>query len=218
MSSGRRAKPCAAPSLSVVYGIVRQSGGFIAVTSEPGRGTDFWIYLLAVPETPKPILDTEQGPIRGGSETILLAEDEPALRQKLREVLERAGYQVLVAADGDEGLQLALRESQPIHLLLTDVVIPGMSGSGLAERLRTLFPHLRILYISGYPNGGDKKVDLPLEATFIQKPFNKEKLLRRVREVLDRNLSKGQGAYAPALLWFEQVCPCGPPCWRQLVW
>ena len=95
--------------LSVVYGIVRQSGGFITVSSEPGHGTEFRIYLPAVLEMPKPILQSEHGPARGGSETILLVEDEPALRQKICQVMENAGYRVLVARDGDEGLSTGYR-------------------------------------------------------------------------------------------------------------
>jgi CheY-like chemotaxis protein len=120
--------------LSVVYGIVRQSGGFITVSSEPGHGAEFRIYLPAVLEMPKPVLQGEHDPIRGGSETILLVEDQPALRQKICEVMENAGYQVLVARDGNEGFQLAIEDARQIRLLLTDVVMPNMSGPQLSER------------------------------------------------------------------------------------
>lgn len=171
--------------LPIVYGIVKQSGGFITVTSEPGHGTEFRIYLPAVQEMPKPILKAEEGPVRGGSETILVVEDEAALRQKVGEVLENAGYQVLVAGDGDQALQLALREARGIHLLLTDVVMPELSGPRLVERLLTLRPDTKVLYMSGYPNAGDESIDLQSQPNFIQKPFTREKLLRRVREALD---------------------------------
>ena len=173
--------------LSVVYGIVRQSGGFITVSSELGHGTEFRIYLPAVLEIPKPILQSEHGPVRGGSETILLVEDEPALQQKICEVMEHAGYQVLVAGDGDEGFRLAIEDARQIHLLLTDVVMPNMSGPRLAERLRTTRPDTKTLYMSGYPDMGEGSEALRSQPNFIPKPFTQEELLRRVREVLDSN-------------------------------
>jgi PAS domain S-box-containing protein len=173
--------------LSVVYGIVRQSGGFITVSSEPGHGTEFRIYLPAVLEMPKPTLQSEHGPVRGGSETILLVEDEPALRQKICGVMKKAGYRVLVAGGGDEGLRLAIEDARQIHLLLTDVVMPNMSGPRLSERLRTTRPDTKTLYMSGYPDMGEGSEALRSKPNFIQKPFTEEKLLRRVREVLDSN-------------------------------
>ena len=178
--------------LSVVYGIVRQSGGFITVSSEPGHGTEFRIYLPAVLEMPKPIPQSEHGPVRGGSETILLVEDEPALQQKICEVMENAGYQVLVAGDGDEGFRLAREDARQIHLLLTDVVMPNMSGPRLAERLRTTRPDTKTLYMSGYPDMGEGSEALRSQPNFIPKPFTQEELLRRVREVLDSNTPQAQ--------------------------
>ncbi len=173
--------------LSVVYGIVRQSGGFITVSSELGHGAEFRIYLPAVLEMPKSILHREPGPVRGGSETILIVEDEPALRQKVCEVMEHAGYQVLVAGDGDEGFRLTIEDARQIHLLLTDVVMPNMSGARLAERLRTTRPDTKTLYMSGYPEIGDGGEALRSQSNFILKPFSQADLLRRVREVLDSN-------------------------------
>ena len=173
--------------LSVVYGIVRQSGGFITVSSELGHGTEFRIYLPAVLEMPEPILQSEHGPVRGGSETILLVEDEPPLQQKICEVMEHAGYQVLVAGDGDEGFRLAMEDARQIHLLLTDVVMPNMSGPRLAERLQTTRPDTKTLYMSGYPDMGEGSEALRSQPNFIPKPFTQEELLRRVREVLDSN-------------------------------
>ena len=177
--------------LSVVYGIVRQSGGFITVSSEPGHGAEFRIYLPAVLEVPKPILQRRHGPVRGGSETILVVEDEPALRQKIREVMESVGYRVLVARDGDEGTRLAIEDARQIHLLLTDVVMANISGPGLSERLRTTRPDTKTLYMSGYPDMGEGSEALRSQTNFIAKPFTQEVLLRRVREVLDSKTPQG---------------------------
>ena len=171
--------------LSLIYGIVSQSGGFIIVTSEPGHGTEFKIYLPVVLEMPEPIPGNDEGPVKGGSETILLVEDEAALRQKACEVLEKAGYRVLVAGDGNQAIGLALKETRSIHLLLTDVLMPDMSGPRLSERLRSLRPETKVLYMSGYPNAGGASLDLQSQPNFIQKPFTIERLLRRVREVLE---------------------------------
>jgi len=176
--------------LSVVYGIVNQMGGFIEVESEPGKGTEFRINLPVASETPMGIFETDEGPIPGGSETILLAEDEPALRNKLHQVLAKAGYRVIVAADGMQALQLSVEETAPIHLLVTDIVMPEMSGYRVAERLLTLRPEIKVLYISGYPDGSHESVSPASEENFLQKPFTKEKLLRRIREIVDSSESQ----------------------------
>jgi PAS domain S-box-containing protein len=171
--------------LSVVYGIVRQSGGFITVSSEIGLGTEFRIYLPAVLEIPKSTLQNEYEPVRGGSETILLIEDEPPLQQKICAVMQRAGYQVLAARDGDEGLRLAREYGGQIHLLLTDVVMPNLSGPRLADRLRMTRPDTITLYMSGYPDMREGSEAMRSQPNFIPKPFTQEALLGRVREVLD---------------------------------
>jgi PAS domain S-box-containing protein len=176
--------------LSVVYGIVKQSGGFISVSSEPRHGTEFRIYLPVVLEMSQTIRRREPGPVRGGFETILLVEDEPALREKIREVMENVGYRVLVAKDGDEGCRLPVENASRIHLLLTDVVMPNMSGPRLSERLRTTRPDTKTLYMSGYPDMGEGSEALRSQPNFIQKPFTQEELLRRVRDVLDSNTSQ----------------------------
>src|SRR4030095_16446900 len=118
---------------------------------------------------------------------ILLVEDEPPLQQKICKVMEHAGYQVLVAGDGDEGFRLAIEDARPIHLLLTDVVMPNMSGPRLVEHLRTARPDTKTLYMSGYPDMSEGSEALRSQANFIPKPFTQEDLLRRVREVLDSN-------------------------------
>jgi PAS domain S-box-containing protein len=171
--------------LWVVYGIVRKSGGFITLSSEPGGGTEFRIYLPAVLERPKPTRPSEQGPARGGSETILLVEDEPALRQTICEVMKNAGYRVLVAGDGDEGFRLGIEHAREIGLLVTDVVMPNVSGPRLVDRLRTSSPDAKTLYMSGYPDKCEGSEALRSQHNFIQKPFTQQDLLRRMREVLD---------------------------------
>jgi PAS domain S-box-containing protein len=173
--------------LSVVYGVVSQMGGFIALESTPGKGTEFRIHLPVASETRTIASESGVGPVVGGSETILLAEDEPALRDKIRNVLKSAGYRVLVAADGKQALKVYAECAELIHLLVTDVVMPEMSGYRLAERLRILSAHIKVLYMSGYPDPGDGSIGVPSEPDFIQKPFTKDKLLRRVREILDND-------------------------------
>jgi CheY-like chemotaxis protein len=172
--------------LSVVYGIVTQMGGFINVESKPGEGTQFTIHLPLASGNIKLASEVENGPIPGGSETVLLTEDEPALREKIQQVLAKAGYCVLVAADGSHAFRLSVENAGGIDLLLTDVVMPEMSGYRLAERLQILRPQIKVLYMSGHPDPGNETLAPQMEGNFMQKPFTKEKLLRRVREVLDR--------------------------------
>jgi CheY-like chemotaxis protein len=173
--------------LSVVYGIVNQSCGFITVVSEPGRGTEFRIHLPAALEMPGPSLQSKQEPVRGGSETVLLVEDEAALREKVREVLANAGYRVLAAADADSALDIAIRRKERIHLLLIDVVMPEVSGPLLAERLRTIRPDTKVMFMSGYPDLASVDPEFRSRPNFIQKPFSEKELLRGIRRVLDGN-------------------------------
>ncbi len=174
--------------LATVYGIVKQSGGSIWCYSEPGQGTAFKIYLPRVDEAvesldPAPPTAEPQP----GTETILLVEDEDELRSVAREMLEMHGYTVLEAGHPDEALLVAERHSGPIHLLLTDVVMPKMSGRDLAQRLGPLRPEMRVLYVSGYTD--DAIVHhgvLDPGTAFLEKPFNPDDLARKVREVLDQ--------------------------------
>jgi len=174
--------------LATVYGIVKQSGGYIAVSSEPGRGTSFEVYLPRVPAGDEASLRSPQDlRVKHGSETVLLVEDEDTVRGLARTILEDCGYRVLVATRGAEALRIAESHLGPIHLMLTDVVMPGMSGSELAERLCPSYPGMRLLYMSGYTD----EAILPhgvLEpgGAFLQKPFTPEALAGKVREVLDR--------------------------------
>ena len=173
--------------LATVYGIVKQSGGYIWVYSEPGRGATFKVYLPRVEHVGEPVA-APQPPARalGGSETILLAEDEAAVRNLARRVLEKHGYRLLLAATGRDGVRLAEQHGSPIDLLVTDVVMPEMGGRELAQRLTTRQPTLKVLYLSGYTD--DAIVHhgvLDAGVAFLQKPFKPDELVRKIREVLD---------------------------------
>jgi two-component system cell cycle sensor histidine kinase/response regulator CckA len=173
--------------LSTVYGIIKQSGGYIWVYSEPGRGTTFKIYLPRVEapaESLAPVHRAQGTP--SGTETILLAEDDDQLRKLLGGFLQRLGYRVLAAANSEEALAEAAKHAGTIHLLLTDVVMPGESGRQLARRLEEVRPGLRTLYVSGYTDATimDQSI-LERGHHYLQKPFTPTVLARRVREVLD---------------------------------
>ena len=173
--------------LAMVYGTVKQSGGFIWVYSEPGHGATFKIYLPRVdtPTEPATLPAPTVQPARG-SETVLLAEDEPAVRAIAQQALERHGYTVLAAPSGAAALALAAQHAATIDLLLTDVVMPGMSGRDLADRLTAQRPGIRVLYISGYTDNAIVRHGM-LEPglAYLQKPFRPHALVREVREVLD---------------------------------
>jgi CheY-like chemotaxis protein len=173
--------------LSTVYGIVKQSDGQIDVESEPGQGATFRVYLPRVEETPAVSLP-RPGPAAplGGSETILLAEDEDDLRDLASDILQMHGYTVLPARDGDEALAIGERHDGPIHLLMTDVVMPHVGGHELAHRLATHRPDVRVLYMSGYTEDAIVRHRLnAADVTMLQKPFTPNSLARTVRDVLD---------------------------------
>jgi two-component system cell cycle sensor histidine kinase/response regulator CckA len=173
--------------LATVYGIVKQSGGYIWVYSEPGKGTTFKIYLPRVEgESVEDAVAEERKHAPGGSETVMVVEDNESVRSFVRSVLESQGYVLLEAGGSEEALTLIEERSGPIHLLLTDVVMPRMSGPELAARLGPLHPETKVLYMSGYTdNAIVHQGALDAGTHFLQKPFVPDTLTRKIREVLD---------------------------------
>ena len=178
--------------LSTVFGIVKQSNGHIELYSEPGHGTTFKVYLPLLTEdastraSPLAILEVPRG-----TETILLAEDEEAIRDLARIALQSFGYTLLEAANGEEALRIAAAHPTPIDLLVTDVVMPKLSGQELAERLQKVHPGMKVLYISGYTDDAIVRHRIVAEGVaFLHKPFVPSTLARKVREVLDGSGSR----------------------------
>jgi two-component system cell cycle sensor histidine kinase/response regulator CckA len=180
--------------LATVFGIVKQNQGHIWVYSEPGRGTTFKIYLprAGMPrvvegaQTPSDRPTEAAAPPVRGSETLLLVEDESEVRELVRDILLAQGYRVLAAQDGVEALQVAQEHEGPIHLLITDVVMPRMSGKALADQLRSSRPEMRVLFTSGYTDNAIVHHGVLDEGVhFLSKPFELEALARKVREVLE---------------------------------
>jgi len=181
--------------LSTVYGIVKQSGGYIWVYSEPNRGTTFKIYLPRV-DQPAETFRSEKPrtAIQRGTETILLVEDDKSLRELTSSVLKDSGYQVLTAADTEEGLALCSANRDELHLLVTDVIMPGMNGRQLAEQVKQLSPRTKVLYVSGYTNNAIVHYGvLDPGLWFLPKPFALSALVAKVREVLDSEPSDPAG-------------------------
>jgi len=177
--------------LATVYGIVKQSGGWIWVDSAPGAGATFEVFLpeVAAPEQEGTGSHREPEEL-SGSETILFADDEEAIRELAAQALRQKGYRVLTAESGTQALELALRETAPIHVLITDAFMPGMGGPELATRLRETRPDTRILYISGYAeDAGVLQEALKGGGSFLQKPFTLEQLARKLRRLLSDDLT-----------------------------
>jgi len=172
--------------LATVFGIVTQAGGNIWVYSEPGKGTTFKVYLPCTDEVEEPEVSRSTASSFNGTETILIAEDEEQLRNAVRRALERQGFSVLVACSGPEAIELCERHAGKIALLLTDIVMPGMSGRELVDRLAPLRPSLKVLYMSGYTETvlADPAIS-DARMAFLPKPFTPESLLRKVRETID---------------------------------
>jgi CheY-like chemotaxis protein len=184
--------------LSTVYGIVKQSGGHVAVKSEIGSGTTFKVYLPRVNAAPESVSadgSTQDGIT--GCETVLLVEDDEALRGLVTQILSKRGYKVLAAADPESALEINSQHRGPIQLFLTDLVLRQMNGHELAQKLTASRPGTRVLFMSGYTseaiaNGGL----LEAEVAFLQKPFTTSGLARKVREVLDQGETKTKSAAA----------------------
>jgi len=171
--------------LSTAYGIIKQSGGFIAVFSEPGEGTTFEVYLPRAEAKDQALQDEPQFTDLRGHETILIVEDEKAVRKLTRRILSSAGYTVLSAANGGEALLECERHAGKIHLVLTDVVMPRMSGKELSARLTKVYPDLKVLFMSGYTDDAIVHHGILDEGThFLAKPFTSPELLKKIRIVL----------------------------------
>jgi CheY-like chemotaxis protein len=174
--------------LATVYGVVKQSGGFIWVDSSPGAGTTFEIYLpQATGKAASAEPDEKPSTISGGSETVLVVEDEAGVRELACQFLRVKGYDVLEAAGGMQALDIARSHAGTIHLLLSDMVMPKMSGGELAKRLKAIRPEIRIAFMSGYSefSRGDLGKGFP-EAPVLQKPFSPASLVEIVRDTLSR--------------------------------
>jgi CheY-like chemotaxis protein len=175
--------------LSTVYGIVKQSGGSIWVNSEVGCGTTFRIYL---PRVDDPVV-VEGEPVESesesGTETILVVEDDQPVRKLICETLRGTGYRVIEAANGDAAVRVCQEHQGPIPLMITDLVMPQMSGRELADRLVQLRPHMQVLFISGYTDDAAVRHGLlKSAAAFLEKPFSPGALARKVRSILDRQV------------------------------
>jgi two-component system, cell cycle sensor histidine kinase and response regulator CckA len=190
--------------LSTVYGIIKQSGGNIWAYSEPGLGTTFKIYLPRVEKAAKayrPRLKTKEAGAPGGTETILLVEDEDAVRTMVSKILKNKGYTVLEARQGNEAIEICERNEGSINLMVTDVIMPHMSGRELAARLAPKRPEMRVLYMSGYPDNTIVQHGVLEPGTaFLQKPFTINALELKVREVLDGTRQGGREGQT-----FEQI-------------
>jgi CheY-like chemotaxis protein len=173
--------------LATVYGIVRQSGGQIQVASRPHEGSTFTVYLPRTesPARPASPLAAPAEPVPGGSETVLVVEDEEAVRHLVCRVLRGKGYRVLEAPHAEAALVIASATAEAIHLLLTDIVMPGLGGPALAAQLTSERPALRVLFITGYaPEAVERRGHLADTGGLLEKPFTADQLARKVREVL----------------------------------
>jgi signal transduction histidine kinase/CheY-like chemotaxis protein/HAMP domain-containing protein len=184
--------------LATVYGIVKQHDGWVEVNSERGKGSTFDVYFPASDELPDRIMQETAvtGPVAGGTETILIVEDEPVLRSMARDILEECGYRILEASSGKDALDVWTRQAEKIDLLLTDMVMPdGISGVNLAEKLLAGQPNLKVVFTSGYTSSEvDRDMLARTHATFLQKPYTHGELARIVRDCLDKNDGNGASA------------------------
>ncbi|HSL92955.1 MAG TPA: response regulator, partial [Candidatus Limnocylindrales bacterium] len=173
--------------LAMVYGIVKQGGGYILVDSETGRGTTFRICFSRTKEEPRPSApEISSSAPSTGKETVLVVEDQDEVRNLVEEILCTQGYTVLKASNGDEALRLGKGRKKAIHLLLTDMVMPGMNGKELAERMLERYPRMKVILMSGYTEDGLIQWGTIIQGMdFLKKPFRVETLIQQVRKVLD---------------------------------
>ena len=173
--------------LAMVFGVVTQSGGHIDVVTAPGQGTTFTIYLPAVSEAATATAPADTPRVLAGRETVLLVEDERPIRELVRKILLGYGYTVVEAADAFEAMKIATAHPGPVHLLLSDIVMPRMGGPELAQRVIARHPEIRVLYMSGYASGlGTALGNMSPAVALLHKPFTPANLVRKVRECLDR--------------------------------
>jgi CheY-like chemotaxis protein len=175
---------------TTVYGIVRQNKGWIGLYSEPGKGTTFKIFLPQLAEAGKPAARAsgEEMLTLGGTETILIVEDQSEVRELTAKVLRQYGYRILESANGSEALRLCEARRDEIHMMITDVIMPGMSGRDLADKIAALHPDIRVLYISGYTAELICHDDITGSAfAYLQKPFTPLALACKVRAILNRS-------------------------------
>jgi CheY-like chemotaxis protein len=177
--------------LATVQRIVKQCGGSIELITEPGHGTTFRIVFPSAPKGATAHLESADGVAPRGTETVIVAEDDPSVRLLARLLLQRSGYRVLEAGTSQEEILIARDFREPIHLLLSDVIMPDTSGAPLIEQLRATRPELRVLYMSGYTDDAIVHHGVLDEGTaFLQKPFTPLALAHKIREVLDQMVSK----------------------------
>ncbi|HEX2720862.1 MAG TPA: ATP-binding protein, partial [Candidatus Deferrimicrobium sp.] len=172
--------------LAMVYGIVKQHNGYIHLYSEPGKGTAFRVYFPTVDGPADAKVIASQGVARGGSETILLAEDNESVRHLTEQMLTSFGYKVLIACDGEEAIDIFLRYQKDIAMAVLDVVMPKKGGKQAYDEMAKIYPGLKVLFLSGYSaNAIHESFVLLPGLSFLQKPFSPDVLIRKVREVLD---------------------------------
>lgn len=169
--------------LSIAYGIITQSGGYILADSEPGKGSRFFVFLPSAEEAGRNLESSQE---EGNWQTLLVVEDEENIRKPLVESLESQGYTVLEAGDGNEAIRISQSHPGPIHLMVTDLLMQGMDGVELAERLAFKRPEMKVLYATGYPAGVAERPNLAREnAPLLKKPFTPRELAAKIREVLE---------------------------------
>ena len=177
--------------LATVYGIIKQTGGHVAVYSEPGHGTSFKVYLPRVEAVVTPCPGKVSSVLRGCNETVLLVEDDPDVRALAADILKSNGYEVVLASNGVEALRVCEKHGGKIDLVVTDVIMPNMNGPELAQHARRMYPEVQVVFMSGYADHAiSAKGVLDDNAVFLQKPFTPSVLTHKLREVLDRTSRK----------------------------